>query len=114
MNIIKTLFIVLLSAISIVGCSEDTKIWSSQSENWSATFQGDGVYTIRYIGNEESVENISFVFNTDTGIKADGNLEVLNPRNELKAQVVTNSVVSNGTVLLTINWNNKEEELTLK
>ncbi|WP_211748181.1 hypothetical protein [Paenibacillus sp. Marseille-Q4541] len=113
-NMIKPLLIVLLSVFSIIGCSEDTKIWNGQSENWNATFQGDGVFTIRYIGDEVSVENISFLFNTDTGLKADGNFEDLGSRNLIKAQVVTDNVISNGPILLTIEWNNKKEELTLE
>ncbi|MBD7971007.1 hypothetical protein [Paenibacillus gallinarum] len=113
-NIIKPLLIVLLSAISIIGCSEDMKIWRAQSENWSATFQGDGVYTIRYIGEEENVENISYLLKSDTGLTADGNMEDLGSRNEVKVQVVTDNIISNRSILLTIEWNDKKEELTLE
>ena len=113
-NIIKPLLIVLLSAISIVGCSEDMKIWSAQSEDWWVTFQGDGVYTIRYIGDEENVENLSYLFKTDTGLEADGNIEDLGQRNEIKTQVVTDDIISYGPILLTIEWNNKKEKLTLE
>lgn len=113
-NTLKPLLIVLLSAISIIGCSEDMKIWRAQSENWSASFQSDGVYTIRYIGEEENIENISYLFKSDTGLTADGNLEDLGSGNGIKVQVVTDSVISNESIFLTIEWNNKKEELTLE
>ncbi|WP_454191056.1 hypothetical protein [Paenibacillus sp. Marseille-Q7038] len=113
-DMIKPLLIVLLSAMSIIGCSEDMKIWRAQSENWSATFQSDGIYTIRYIGKEKSVEDISFQFKSDTDLKANGNMEDMGPRNEIKFQVVTDRDFSNESLFLIIEWNNKKEELTLE